>query len=222
MTTSAPSPSNAATPRAPQAEVDALFVERWSPRSFSGEKPTPEQVRSLFEAARWAPSASNVQPWLFVYADDEETLAHARPLLRDNNRRWAARAPLLVFIFARRVHPKTGEPNRLAAFDTGAAWMALALQAVKLGLVTHAMGGVHRDRVHEVLGVPTEEYDFLCGVAIGKRGAPELLPEDLRGREVPSSRKPTAEFAVRAVAPSKASCIIDTLGPESTARRKEP
>lgn len=200
MGTSDPTQSDTASSRAPHAEVDAVFVDRWSPRSFASERPTPEQVRSLFEAARWAPSASNVQPWLFVYANDEETLARARPLLRDGNRRWADRAPLLLFIFARRLNPKTGEPNRLAAFDTGAAWMALALQAVKLGLVAHAMGGVHRDRVNEELGLPAEEYEFLCGVAIGKRGAPELLPQDLQEREIPSSRKPTSEFVLRAFA----------------------
>jgi nitroreductase len=203
MSTSHPTRSDTASSRAPHAEVDPLFVERWSPRSFAGERLTADQVRSLFEAARWAPSGSNVQPWFFVYADDEESLARARPLLRDGNRRWADRAPFLLFIFARRVNPKTGEPNRLAAFDTGAAWMALALQAVKLGLVAHAMGGVHRDRVNEELGLPAEEYEFLCGVAIGKRGAPELLPQDLQEREVPSSRKPTSEFARRAFAPSR-------------------
>ena len=195
--------------RTPHAEVDPLFLDRWSPRSFLPDSLAAEQVRSLFEAARWAPSASNLQPWLFVYADDAESLSRARPLLRDNNRRWAERAPLLVFVFSRRQNPKTGEPNRLAAFDTGAAWMALALQAVKLGLVTHAMGGVHRDRVHEVLGVSNDDYDFLCGIAIGKRGPSEVLPEDLRAREVPSSRREAHESVVRAFAGDRVSARED-------------
>ena len=187
--------SDAHPRRIPEAEVDALFVERWSSRAFSSEPLAAAQVRSLFEAARWAPSASNLQPWLFVYADDEPSLARARPILRDGNRRWADRAPLLVFLFARRADPKTGQPNHLAAFDTGAAWMSLALQAAKLGLVAHAMGGIHPDRAHAILGVPSEEYECLVGVAIGKRAAPDDLPDDLRAREVPSHRRPVAEFA---------------------------
>lgn len=183
--------------RTPHAEVDAAFVERWSPRSFSDETLAPGQVESLFEAARWAPSASNLQPWLFVYADDEETLARARPIVRDGNRRWADRAPLLVFVFARRANPATGEPNRLAAFDTGAAWMSLALQAQKLGLVAHAMGGIHQDRAYAILGVPGEEYESLCAIAVGRRAEPDALPDDLRAREVPSTRRPIGEFALR-------------------------
>jgi nitroreductase len=183
--------------RTPEADVDDAFVRRWSPRSFSSEPLAPEQVRSLFEAARWAPSASNLQPWLFVYADDEKTLALTRPILRDGNRRWADRAPLLVFVFARRSNPTTGEVNRLAAFDTGAAWMSLALQAQKLGLVAHAMGGIYPERAYAILGVRTEEYESLCAVAVGRRAAPDSLPDDLRAREVPSTRKAIAEFALR-------------------------
>jgi nitroreductase len=183
--------------RIPDAEIDVAFVQRWSPRSFSGDAIEPRHVRSLFEAARWAPSASNLQPWLFVYADDAASLERARPIVRDGNRRWADRAPLLVFVFARRTNPKTGEPNRLAAFDTGAAWMSLALQAHKLGLVTHAMGGIHQDRAYEILGVPSDEYESLCAIAIGKHDVPERLPDDLQARETPSVRKPVGEFALR-------------------------
>jgi nitroreductase len=182
--------------RTPDAEIDVAFVQRWSPRSFSSETIDPQHVRSLFEAARWAPSASNLQPWLFVYADDEAALERARPIVRDGNRRWADRAPLLVFVFARRTNAK-GEPNRLAAFDTGAAWMSLALQAHKLGLVTHAMGGIHQDRAYEILGVPSDEYESLCAIAIGKHDVPERLPDDLQARETPSVRKPVGEFALR-------------------------
>ena len=197
MALSLPTTATTVATRTPDADVDPAFVGRWSSRSFSSEPLAPDHVRSLFEAARWAPSASNLQPWLFVYADDGETLARARPIVRDNNRRWADGAPLLVFVFARRKHAKTGEDNRLAAFDTGAAWMSLAIQAHKLGLVTHAMGGIHQDRAYEVLGVPKAEYESLCAVAIGKRDAAELLPEDLRARETPSIRRPVSEFALR-------------------------
>jgi nitroreductase len=195
-----PQPKDLAAPaatRIPDADIDHAFLRRWSSRSFASEPLAPEQIRSLFEAARWAPSASNLQPWLFVYADDEETLSLARPIVRDGNRRWADRAPLLVFVFARRANPNTGDPNRLAAFDTGAAWMSLALQAERLGLVTHAMGGIHHDRAYEVLGVPRDDYESLCAVAVGKRDSPELLPDDLRSRETPSVRRPVGEIALR-------------------------
>jgi nitroreductase len=183
--------------RVPEAGVDSSFVDRWSPRSFHPEPVDPDAVQALFEAARWSPSASNLQPWLFVYADNDETLERVRPIVRDGNRRWSDRAPLLVFIFARRNNPKTGEPNRLAAFDTGAAWMALALQAAKLGLHTHAMGGIHPDRAHAILGVPEGEYECLCGVAIGKRAPAEHLPDDLRAREAPNERNSRDTIAHR-------------------------
>jgi nitroreductase len=183
--------------RAPEADVDPLFVRRWSPRSFLPDPIDGATLRSLLEAARWAPSASNLQPWLFVYADDEELLARVRPIVRDGNRRWADRAPLLIFAFARRLHPQTGEPNRLAAFDAGAAWMSVALQATRLGLRAHAMGGVHHDRAHALLEVPEQEFEFLCGIAVGRQGPGEALPDDLRAREHASDRQPTTAFAHR-------------------------
>jgi nitroreductase len=183
--------------RVPDADADPLFVRRWSPRSFLSDPVDQSKVQVLFEAARWAPSASNVQPWLFVYADQEEDLARARAILRDGNRRWADRAPLLVFAFARRLHPKTGEPNRLAVFDAGAAWMSLALQAAHLGLHAHAMGGVHHDKAYALLEVPELEFEFLCGIAFGYRGPREALPDDLQAREHASDRRPALEFAHR-------------------------
>jgi len=185
--------------RTPDAHVEPAFIQRWSARSLSNEPLAPSQVKSLFEAARWAPSASNLQPWLFIYADDDATLAVARPILRDGNRRWADRAPLLIFVFARRANPTTGEPNRLAAFDSGAAWMSIALQAHNLGLVAHAMGGIHPDRAFDVLGVPSDEYECLCAIAVGRRAAPDQLPDDLRAREAPSARKGIGELAFRGV-----------------------
>jgi nitroreductase len=179
----------------PEAAVDAQFVERWSRRSISERQLSPEQVESLFEAARWAPSANNFQPWLFVYASTPESLSVARSLLVDSNARWATRAPLLVFAFARKRNPQTGAPLRTAAFDTGAAWQSLALQAHKLGLSTRAMGGIRHDRVHEALGVPSEEFESLIGIAIGYPGEREALPSDLHEKEQPNARKSVREFA---------------------------
>lgn len=176
------------------APVDPQFIDRWSRRSISPTPLPPGALRSLFEAARWAPSASNLQPWLFVYANDPETLERVRPLLKENNQRWAGKAPLLVFVFARRVHPETGKPVRTGAFDTGAAWLSLALQAQKLGLVARAMGGVYHERVYEALGVPEAEFESMVAVAIGYPAPRDELPDDLAAREVPSLRKPQHEF----------------------------
>ncbi|HYP97499.1 MAG TPA: nitroreductase family protein [Polyangiaceae bacterium] len=181
--------------RLPDAEVDAQFVERWSRRAISERPLSSAQVQSLFEAARWAPSANNFQPWLFVYASRPESLAHARELLLPTNQRWANRAPLLVFVFARKRHPETLAPLRTAAFDTGAAWQSLALQAHKLGLSTRAMGGIHHDRVYEVLGVPAEDFESMIGIAIGYPDSRDVLPGDLHEKEQPNARKPTREFA---------------------------
>jgi nitroreductase len=183
--------------RVADAHVDPVFLQRWSRRAFSSEPLAPEVLQTLFEAARWAPSASNQQPWLFVYADDEATLAAARPLLKENNQRWAGRAPLLVFVFARRIHPETGKPIRTASFDTGAAWFSLALQAQKLGLVARAMGGVYHERTYEALAVPAAEFESMIAIAVGRPAARDELPEDLAAREVPSQRKQQREFVFK-------------------------
>jgi nitroreductase len=180
--------------RLPETEVDPLFVERWSRRALSDRPLSAQQIATLFEAARWAPSASNLQPWLFVYASQPESLARARTLLKELNQRWAAHAPLLVFVFARKRHPETGAALRTAAFDTGAAWQSLALQAHKLGLSAHAMGGIHLDETYAALGVPSADFDAIAGIAVGYPGDRESLPGDLHEREQPNARKSTREF----------------------------
>jgi len=183
-----------ATSRIPEATVDSAFLERWSRRSLSERPLNPELIATLFEAARWAPSASNLQPWLFVYATSAEALAVARPLLKENNQRWASRAPLLIFVFARKRHPETGAPVRTAAFDTGAAWQSLSLQAHKLGLSTRAMGGIHHEQVYGALGVPAEDFESIAAIAVGYPESRESLPEDLQGKEQPTTRKSVREF----------------------------
>ncbi|MDB4988943.1 MAG: nitroreductase [Myxococcaceae bacterium] len=173
-----------------------MFVERWSRRAFALRPLDPPTVSSLLEAARWAPSAGNSQPWLFVYADDAETLANARPILVDQNRRWADNAPALFFVFARKLNAK-GAPQVTGEFDAGSAWMSLALQAHALGLVAHAMGGFHHDKAYDVLGVPREQYTAMAAIAVGYPGDISELPDDLKERETPSQRKTVAEFAHR-------------------------
>jgi nitroreductase len=181
--------------RVAQAAADDWFITRWSSRAFGSEALPAGALEVLFEAARWAPSAANAQPALFLYADAEPELSVYRALVRDGNRRWADRAPVLAFVFARRQHQ--GGPNLTAAFDTGAAWMSLALQAHELNLVVRAMGGIHRERVYEALGVPSSEFEVMCGVAIGVPGDPSCLPAELLEREQPNARRALSEVALR-------------------------
>ena len=183
-------------PRTPDWDVDSMFVDRWSPRGFSGEPLTEREVHTLFEAARWAPSCYNEQPWRFVYATAPQDRERLAACLVAKNQAWARSAPLLVFLLARRRFQKTGAENRHAPHDAGAAWMALALQARKLGLYAHAMAGFSQDKAYEALGVARDDYHVMTAIAVGRLGDASGLPEDLRAMESPNGRKPHAEVAV--------------------------
>lgn len=180
--------------RSPEHPVADLFVKRWSPRAFSGEPIDQPTLFSLFEAARWAPSAYNAQPWRFVYAL-RESPAWPRflDLLSEKNRRWAANASALVFLLSQTVLRTNGEqeptPLPTHSFDAGAAWASLAFQAEHLGLRVHAIGGFDRDRARDLLEVP-DDYKIEIVIAIGHQSSPDQLPEDLRAREQPSQRNP--------------------------------
>lgn len=184
------------TGRRTEAAVDAEFPGRWSPRAFAPDPLTQAQIDSLFEAARWAPSSSNTQPWLFLYATDGPEREVFDALLVESNRLWAKRAPMLMFVLAAKFS-KSGRRLGSGHFDTGAAWQSLALQARKMGLYTHPMGGFLVDESYAKLGVPRDRYDVIAAVAIGKRGAITDLPDELVGRETPSDRKPLAEVSQR-------------------------
>ncbi len=182
-------------PRTPEVEVDSQFTDRWSPRAFLPD-PIPErQLQSLFEAARWAPSCANEQPWLFLYATTAADRARFASALTPRNQVWTARAPVLLFVLARRRFARSGKPNRHAAFDAGAAWVSLALQARKLGLHAHGMAGFSEEKAYEILQVPEPEYEVMAAIALGRRGDPGQLPQDMAAREVPSTRKPLSEVA---------------------------
>jgi nitroreductase len=172
-----------------------MFTDRWSPRAFASDPLSNREIQTLFEAARWAPSCYNEQPWLFVYATEPEPRGRLAACLVSKNQVWAGRAPLLMFILARRHFQKTGKENRHAPYDAGAAWMALALQARKLGLYAHAMAGFNLDKAYETLGVSREEYLVMAAIAVGRKIEDSGLPEDLRAMESPNSRKPHAEVA---------------------------
>jgi len=182
-------------PRIPDWDIDSMFTDRWSPRAFSSDPLSDREVQTLFEAARWAPSCYNEQPWRFVYATEPEERAKLVSCLVAKNQLWAGRAPLLMFILARRNFQKTGKENRHAPYDAGAAWMALALQARKLGLYAHAMAGFSQEKAYEVLGASREEYLVMAAIAVGRKTEDSGLPDDLRAMENPNSRKPHAEVA---------------------------
>jgi nitroreductase len=182
-------------PRIPTVDVDSQFLDRWSPRSFVPTPLTDDQLTALFEAARWAPSCYNEQPWLFLYAVTPEDRVRFGEALVPANQVWALHAPLLLFVLCRRRFRHNNQENRHAPFDAGAAWMALALQARKLGLHAHAMAGFSRQKAYEILAVPQEDYDIMAAVAIGRRGDAQMLPEDVAAREQPNQRKPLSEVA---------------------------
>jgi nitroreductase len=181
--------------RVPEWDVDEMFIDRWSPRSFVDEPIRDEHAHSLFEAARWAPSCYNDQPWLFVYATSEEGRARFLSTLSEGNQRWARNAPLLAYVTARRRFRHNQKENRHAAFDAGAAWVSVAFQARKLGLYAHGMAGFRKEEAYELLGLDEEEYDILAAIAVGRRGRVDALPENLQKGEKPSNRKPHSEVA---------------------------
>lgn len=184
--------------RHPDHPVAPEFPARWSPRSFTDREVTTPEVMSLLEAARWAPSASNHQPWRFVWARrGEEAFAAIRDTLTGNNPVWAGKAGVLFAVASKdTVTNREGAEvaNRTSGFDTGAAWMSLALQARSMGLVAHAMGGFDKDRLSDALGLP-EDHTLHCVVAVGEQGPAASLSDDLAAREKPSSRRPVTEFA---------------------------
>lgn len=181
------------TYRQPAYEIEHLLVKRWSPRAMSGEALSDAQLMTLFEAARWAPSSYNNQPWRFLYAKrDTPHWPRFFDLLIEGNQRWAKNAAVLVLITSITRLEFNDSPSLTYAFDCGAAWENLALQATAQGLVAHGMQGFDYDKARAVLQVP-DDYSVQAMVAIGKPGRIEDLHERLRGREQPSDRKPLSE-----------------------------
>ncbi len=170
------------------------FITRWSPRSFMHKDVEIADLEALFEAARWAPSCFNEQPWMFVYAKKQDDLKRMQSILVDSNQVWANHAPVLIAVFARRNFNSTGQENEWAAYDTGAAWMSLCLQAHAMGMICHAMGGFKANEIYDVLNVDQEKYQAICVVAVGYQGEKENLPENLREKEGPSQRQPVEAF----------------------------
>jgi nitroreductase len=173
--------------------VAELFLNRWSPRAMSGEEIAEEDLMSLFEAARWAPSSYNNQPWRILYARrGTEHWPTFLDLLVEGNKAWAKHAAALLLFASKETFDFNGEPYPTHSFDTGAAWENLALQATLKGYVAHGMQGFDYERARAALGIP-EGFRVEAMAAVGRPGAAEDLPEGLRKREAPSDRKPLAQ-----------------------------
>jgi nitroreductase len=175
--------------RSVSKDIEPLILNRWSPRAFAERAVSDELLTSLFEAARYAPSASNVQPWRFIVAKREEDRLTFHSFIHEKNRQWCERAPVLVLVAGQRMNAASGKLNRTYAFDTGAAWAYLALEATRQGLITHAMAGFMQDKAREALGIPNN-YEPLIVIAIGYRGDVAMLDPEFQEREKPSARYP--------------------------------
>ena len=177
--------------------VHQLIRERWSPRAFA-EKPIPKEVlRSLFEAARWAPSSNNEQPWAYLVAtkDDKENFDKMLGVLVEFNAGWAKNAAALAIAVAKLAFPNS-IPNRNAQYDTGAASALLSVEATARGLAVHQMAGFDAEKARQVFAIPAG-WEPLAALAIGYPGDPDSLPSKLKDRELaPRTRKPISEFVM--------------------------
>lgn len=184
------------TDRIADPRILPLILDRWSPRSFDGTPVLEAELLAMIEAAGWAPSAFNVQPWTFL---------HARPgdahwdrflsLLVPFNQSWAKDAGALLFIVSQETSGPEAQPLYSHSFDAGAAWALLALQAQHMGWHSHGMTGIDFDRARAELVIP-DGFRLEAAVAIGRKAPADRLPEGLREREAPAPRKPVAEIAV--------------------------
>lgn len=184
----------------PPHDVESPIIDglrrRWSPRAFADRPVEPEKLRSLFEAARWAPSSFNAQPWHFIVATKDDPADFARMLdcLVAGNQVWARSAPVLMVSVATSAFSHNGKPNRHSFYDAGAAVALLTVQATAMDLHVHQMAGFVGEKVRAAYSIP-DSAEPVSAVAIGYLGDFATLPEDLRKREVtPGSRKRASEF----------------------------
>ncbi|HTX16900.1 MAG TPA: nitroreductase family protein [Candidatus Baltobacteraceae bacterium] len=183
-------------PAPADAPIHDLISHRWSPRAFEARPVEREKLRSLFEAARWAASSYNAQPWYFIVGtkDDPENYKKVLDSFVEFNQSWAKNAPVVVLSVAAHKMPHDGSTNRHAFHDVGQAAANLALQATALGLQVHQMAGIVPEKAREIFSIPPD-YEAVAGFAIGYPDAPESLPDHLREREkAPRSRKPVSSF----------------------------
>jgi nitroreductase len=185
-------------PTTTQQAIHELLANRWSGRAYdAGKAVSQQQVVSLLEAARWAPSCFGDQPWRYVFcnkADNMQAWQAAFDCLVPGNQGWAVNAPVLLLICADTLFGHNDKPNKWAAYDTGAATENLCLQATALGLMAHQMGGFDADKARATFKVP-ERYQILAMVTVGYQAAVESLSGEVKERELAArSRKPLEEL----------------------------
>lgn len=187
--------------RNPDFDIEPLFAQRWSPRAMSGEALAQDELMSLFEAARWAPSSFNGQPWRFLYATrDSAHWDRFFGLLAEPNQQWCHRAAALIVVVSRTTYERNGKPAGTHTYDSGAAWQNLALQGSLKGLVVHGMQGFDYKRAARELNVP-EDHQVEAMAAVGRPGSKTDLPEGFQDKEQPSPRKPVKEIAFEGAFP---------------------
>ena len=180
----------------PEYPVSDLIKNRRSTRVYRNEPVPPEKIYSLFEATRWAPSSTNEQPWLYLYATRDQTELWEKLIepLNDSNKIWVKDAPLLIFSLARKIFLRNGLPNFYAMYDLGGANAMLSVQAVELGLQVRQLAGFNREKARQVLNIPIE-YEPGVFISAGYPGNPEDLPEPVKVKElVPRTRFLQQEF----------------------------
>ncbi|MCC7574259.1 nitroreductase family protein [Candidatus Woesearchaeota archaeon] len=183
--------------RKTEQKINELFINRWSPRAMKPESITEQELLALFEAAKWAPSSYNSQPWRFIYAlRDSEEWNQFLNLLIDFNKSWAKNASALIILVSRKNFEYNEEYSKTHSFDTGAAWQNLALQATMNDLIAHGIGGFDHEEARKIANI-SDAYKVEAMIAIGKPGNKEDLPLQLKEREQPSNRKSLKEIAFK-------------------------
>ncbi len=181
--------------RNPLPGVMEQLSHRWSPRAFTKTEIAPEVMARIIDAARFAPSCFNAQPWRF-YTSNEYSFADYLALLVDANQIWAKDAAVIGFLVAKKNFEHNGKPNAHYAFDSGSAWMSMVLQAQHEGLHCHGMAGIHKEAATIFFALDDATEEVIMAFVIGKHGNTEDLPEPLRAKEVPSPRKSLDEIWV--------------------------
>jgi len=177
--------------------LNKAIENRWSPRSFSDKEVTKEMIDLLFEAARWAPSSMNEQPWkyFFVHRNNQKTFNEVVEMLTGTNPDWAKHAQVLIISVVKKNFDYQNRLNKNALHDLGAANVSIAIQAAEMGLQVHQMGGFDKIKAAEYLQLDTENFEPVTTIAVGFQGDADQLPEELKVRELqPRKRKEIEEF----------------------------
>lgn len=176
--------------------ISSFILNRWSPRAMSGEPITKDELFTLFEAARWAPSCYNNQPWIFIYGmQGTEAWKTLHALQVPFNQEWTQKSSALVLVVSKNNFYHNDKPAVTHSFDTGAAWMALALEGHMKGLVVHGMQGFDYEKAKTKLHIP-RDYTVEAMIAIGRPAPKETLSPELQAKEVLSTRRPVTDFVM--------------------------